>query len=262
MLTPAANTLALDFLFNTETATRPTAWYAAIHTADPGDDGSTNEVTVGIDADYARQAITFNGAVFSGSRGILTNSSGTTWTPATGASYTVAGISIWDSLTGGNCLAQGLLFTPRTATPAAPYSLAADKLPLVMHDLPEYSSILSLNFLFTALTATRPTAWYEALHMADPGTDGSANEVTVIEDIDYSRQSVIMSAATQQVSNTNQVEWTPGTGASYTITHRIIFDASTLGNCLTVGELFKTETGLAGIPVVVSIGDDVIAMRP
>lgn len=263
MLTPFANTLLLNFLFNTEIATRPSAWYAAIHTADPGDDGTANEVTVGIDIDYVRKVISFsNTAVFSGDRGILLNSTAVTWTPGTGADYTIAGVSIWDAETGGNCLAQGMLFIPKNVTPASPYTLDAGKLPLVLHDFPEYSSILGLNFLFNSVSATRPTSWYEALHMADPGPNGSANEVTVVEDVDYVRQSITMSAATQQVSNTTQVEWTPGAAANYVISHRSIWDNSVGGNCLVIGQLFKTETGLASIPVVVSIGDDVIAMRP
>jgi len=261
MLTPYANILLLDFLYNTEVVTRPTAWYVALHTDDPSDTGTANEVTVGIDADYVRQSVAFDSAIFSTGRGIVFNNNVLTWTPATGSDYLVSAVSVWDAETDGNCLAQGLLIRQKTATPAVPVTLSSGKLPLVMNDMPEYAAILGMNFLFNAEIVTRPTAWYYALHMADPGYSGDENEVTSNEDISYARQTVTYAAAAPQVSNDSGASWTPGAGADYVISHRTIQDALTGGNCLAMGQLYQPETGLADIPVAIAIGDDAITMR-
>ena len=58
--TDTAEVLALNFLLNAETATRPTTWYIALHTGDPGESGTANEVANAYA--YARTAVTFDAA--------------------------------------------------------------------------------------------------------------------------------------------------------------------------------------------------------
>ena len=92
--TDAAEVLALNFLLNTETATRPTAWYVGLHTGDPGESGTANEVanTYG----YARTAITF-GAASQPSTGMtfVTNTGTVTFPTASGGAWgTITHISI------------------------------------------------------------------------------------------------------------------------------------------------------------------------
>lgn len=58
--TDTAEVLALNFLLNTQTATRPTTWYIALHTGDPGESGTANEVANSYA--YQRTAVTFNAA--------------------------------------------------------------------------------------------------------------------------------------------------------------------------------------------------------
>jgi len=50
--------LLINWAFNVDSVTRPTAWFVAIHTADPTETGATAEMVVGTDADYVRQAVT------------------------------------------------------------------------------------------------------------------------------------------------------------------------------------------------------------
>ena len=115
-----AEDLLLNFLLNTETATRPTAWHAALHTADPGETGAS-EVLVASDADYVRKAVTF--AASSG--GSTSNTGAVTWTPAVAAgTYTITHVSIWDAATVGNCLFIGELVSSRSVSNANPFTLA------------------------------------------------------------------------------------------------------------------------------------------
>lgn len=91
-------------------ATRPAAWTVALHTAYPGADGATAEVTTGIDSAYARKSVTFaaalNGAIWEAknSGAVVMNAAGA------GASYTITYLSIRDG--SGNVLAIIPLTTP------------------------------------------------------------------------------------------------------------------------------------------------------
>lgn len=125
MTTFGAN-LALTFLYTTTTiTTRPTTWYAAIHTADPGAEGANNEVLVADDADYVRQAVTFGTPASKQT----SNNADITFTPATGATaYTVTHMSIWDAATGGNCIASEAMLANRTIDNANPLVIAASDL--------------------------------------------------------------------------------------------------------------------------------------
>jgi len=92
--------LVLNFLLNTETATRPTAWWVALHTGDPGVAGTANELVVGTDPDYVRKSVTFAAAA---SRQAL-SAGAASWTAGTTAGYNITHVSIWDAETAGNCL--------------------------------------------------------------------------------------------------------------------------------------------------------------
>ena len=108
-----AENLLLDWMFTADAPTaaaRPTAWYVALHTGDPGETGA-NEVLVATDADYVRKAVTFGAA----SSGANASTAQVSWTvDAASAGYTVTHASIWDAETAGNCLISGALTSPRT----------------------------------------------------------------------------------------------------------------------------------------------------
>lgn len=106
----------LTWAFTDATApTRPTAWYVALHTADPGETGLASEVVVGTDADYVRKSVTFADPV-AGS-GQVVSEGAVTWTvDAASAGYTVTHISIWDASTSGNCWLKGALPVARALT--------------------------------------------------------------------------------------------------------------------------------------------------
>lgn len=106
----AAEKLMLDWLFTTASPTRPTAWFAGLHTAAPGDT-ATNEIATG--SGYARQTVTF--ATASSPAGTTDNANALTFGPFSSAA-TISGISVWDGSTiGANTpLWAGTLATART----------------------------------------------------------------------------------------------------------------------------------------------------
>ena len=115
-LTNAAEDMLVTWMFTDAAApTRPTAWYAALHTADPGEAGTASEVVVGTDADYVRKSVTFADPV--ASSGQVLSEGAVTWTVDTAsAGYTVTHLSIWTASTSGTCLMKGALPVPRALT--------------------------------------------------------------------------------------------------------------------------------------------------
>lgn len=110
-MTDYAEKLALDWLFTNGAATRPTAWFVALHTAAPGET-ATGEISTG--SAYARQTATFRAA--SSGAGTTDNNGAITFGPATTSNWgTVSGISVWDNGTigSGNALIAGTLATAR-----------------------------------------------------------------------------------------------------------------------------------------------------
>lgn len=99
-----AEQLVATWLFTADSATRPTAWYLGVGTGNT-DAGLTGEPS---GDGYARQQVTF-----SASNGVATLDDAETFGPATGAWGTIASAGIFDSATGGNCLAVGALTNSR-----------------------------------------------------------------------------------------------------------------------------------------------------
>lgn len=111
-LTDFAENLLLQWLFTTDSVTRPSTWHVALHTGDPGEDSpAENEVDTGDDSAYARQTITM-GTPVAGSGSSLSTTA-VTWTVGTSSGFTVTHASIFDAATGGNCLMKGALLVPR-----------------------------------------------------------------------------------------------------------------------------------------------------
>lgn len=115
-LANAAEDLLLAWLMTAGAATRPTSWFIGLHTADPGEDGTTGEVSTS-GTGYARVSATF--ATPSGGSTATSNSQ--TFTD-TGTDWGLIGwISIWTAVSGGSCLWKGPLGQapmPFTATTA------------------------------------------------------------------------------------------------------------------------------------------------
>jgi hypothetical protein len=105
-LTDFGENAVLDEIFNAASGTFPAADpFIALHSADPGDTGASNELTGG---GYARQSTAFGFAA----AGTLSNTGAITWSVPAG---NVVAWSVWDAVTTGNCFQTGWF---NTATPA------------------------------------------------------------------------------------------------------------------------------------------------
>lgn len=92
----------MKYMFTaTAMGTRPTTWYIALHTGDPGETGASNEVT---DSAYARQSATFTQTANS-----VATSNSQTWTAIADGTISISHFSVWDASTSGNCLFKGAL---------------------------------------------------------------------------------------------------------------------------------------------------------
>ena len=118
-----AENLLIQWLMTTNSVTRPTAWYLALHTGDPGETGASNEVS---GSGYARQQ-----ATFAGSNDTVDNDATETFTASGGNWGAITHMSIWDALTTGNCLWKGTC-TNRTINDGDSYQFAAADIDLTI----------------------------------------------------------------------------------------------------------------------------------
>lgn len=103
-LSDGAAALVLNYLFNNQTATRPTAWYVSLHEA------STTELTGN---GYARQATDWDTAT----TGVTANADAVTFGPATGSDWAAATQwGVYDASSAGNQLWLDGLASSRTVT--------------------------------------------------------------------------------------------------------------------------------------------------
>ena len=115
----------------------------------------------------------------------------------------------------------------------------------------------TLNWLFTATSVTRPTAWYIALYTVAP-TDGGGG--TEISGNAYVREAVAMSVTGDNATNTGAVECPTATGTWGTIVAVGVFDASSAGNLIAYGNLTVSKTITSGDVFRIPAGDLDITM--
>ena len=96
----------------------------------------------------------------------------------------------------------------------------------------------TLNYLFTATSVTRPTAWYVALFTSNPDEDASGTEVSGGA---YARQSVAFTVSGNTASNSAAIEFPTATAPYGTVTHIGVFDASSAGNLIAYAALTTSK---------------------
>ena len=96
----------------------------------------------------------------------------------------------------------------------------------------------TLNYLFTATSVTRPTAWYVALFTSNPDEDASGTEVSGGA---YARQSVAFTVSGNTASNSAAIEFPTATASYGTVTHIGVFDASSAGNLIAYAALTTSK---------------------
>ena len=125
-----------------------------------------------------------------------------------------------------------------------------------MAALSDVSEVLLLNYLMTATSVTRPTAWYVALYTGAPSDSGGGTEVS---GSGYVRKAVTWATATGTAgttSNSNAPSFTASGGAFGTVTHIGIHSASSgSGNLLWHGAMTASKTIADGDTLEFSIGN-------
>ena len=103
----STETLVLNWLLTSGSATRPTAWYLALFTSNPDEDASGTEVST-VGTAYARQT-----AAFTVSGNTASNSAAIEFPTATASYGTVSHVGVYDASTGGNLSAYAALSTSK-----------------------------------------------------------------------------------------------------------------------------------------------------
>lgn len=101
--------LVLNWVFTTNSATRPTAWYVALYTVAPGESGGGTECS---GTSYARQSAAFT---VTGTAPTTASNSAAIEFPTAGGSWgTIVAAGIFDASSSGNLLAFADLTSSKT----------------------------------------------------------------------------------------------------------------------------------------------------
>jgi hypothetical protein len=112
-----------------------------------------------------------------------------------------------------------------------------------------------LNYVFTATSVTRPTAWYLALFTSNPAEDASGTEVST-SGTAYARQSASFTVSGNTATTSAAIEFPEATGSGFgTVTHVGVFDASSSGNLIAYSALSASKVIAAGDVFRVPAGD-------
>jgi len=109
-----------------------------------------------------------------------------------------------------------------------------------------------LTWVFTASSATRPTAWFVALYTAAPNDAGGGTEVS---GAGYVRKAATFTVSGDTASNSGAIEYPTATGNYGTVSHVGIFDASSGGNLIAYAALAVSKTISTGDVLRIPAGD-------
>jgi hypothetical protein len=124
-LTNTFETTVLTWLLTTGSATRPTTWYVALFTDDPGESGAGTEISGG---SYARTAVTFTVT------GDTASNSGAVEFPAASTSWgTITHIGVMDAATSGNMIVYAALTASKTIASGDVFRIPAGDLDITLN---------------------------------------------------------------------------------------------------------------------------------
>ena len=111
-----------------------------------------------------------------------------------------------------------------------------------------------LNYVFTATSVTRPTAWYLALFTSNPAEDASGTEVST-SGTAYARQSAAFTVSGNTASNNSAIEYPTATASYGTVSHVGVFTASSGGDLIAYAALSSSKAIDTGDVFRVPSGD-------
>lgn len=98
---------------------------------------------------------------------------------------------------------------------------------------------LVLQWLLTAGTPTRPTAWYVGLFTDEPTEAGTGTEIAVAG---YARMPITLTVTGDTASNSASIEFAAATATWGSITHAAVFDSLSGGTMIASGALTAAKT--------------------
>jgi hypothetical protein len=112
-----------------------------------------------------------------------------------------------------------------------------------MASFSDYTENLVLNWLFTANSATRPTAWYVGLFTSAPSDTGGGTEVSGSGYARTATGTITVSGTATTATNSAAIEFAAASGGNWgAIGWAAIFDASSGGNMLAWAPLTTSRT--------------------
>jgi hypothetical protein len=111
-----------------------------------------------------------------------------------------------------------------------------------------------LNYVFTATSVSRPTAWYIGLFTSNPAEDGSGTEVSA-SGTAYVRKTVAFTVSGNLATNNAAIEFPTATSSFGTVTHIGVFTASTSGTLIAYSALSASKAIAAGDVFRIPTGD-------
>jgi hypothetical protein len=112
-----------------------------------------------------------------------------------------------------------------------------------MASFSDYTENLVLNWLFTANSATRPTAWYVGLFTSAPSDTGGGTEVSGSGYARTATGTITVSGTATTATNAAAIEFAAASGGNWgAIGWAAIFDASSGGNMLAWAPLTTSRT--------------------
>ena len=112
-----------------------------------------------------------------------------------------------------------------------------------MASFSDYTENLVLNWLFTANSATRPTAWYVGLFTSAPSDTGGGTEVSGSGYARTATGTITVSGTATTATNSAAIEFAAASGGNWgTIGWAAIFDESSGGNMLAWAPLTTSRT--------------------
>lgn len=112
----------------------------------------------------------------------------------------------------------------------------------------------SLQWVFTAGSPVRPTAWYLALYTVAPSDTGGGTEVSPTGTA-YAREAVTFTVSGNTATNSGAIEYSTATATFGTVVAVGVFDASTSGNLIAYANLSANKTIDTGDILRIPAGD-------
>jgi hypothetical protein len=258
----------IDYLRGSNMPTELTTVYIGLNSADDDDGGS--EVTT----DYLSGRASYTTSDFTAPATVtgyrqIKNSTLITLGTAIDAAASVPNYSVWDSLSGGNCLWTGT-FVDSLGDPTPLAFAISDVITVAINGLQLNLSIAStsiylrdvqLNWLRGTTAPSAPTTYAGLVTAVDP--NGTVTEVTttvrVAGRLTVSAWDAIATDGEYKLTkNTNAVDFGNSAGTVTALSHVCIWDASMTGNLLKFGALSLARNVGIGDPVVWQSGKIVI----